>query len=227
MKIRHALVMAAGRGQRMGPLTDVVPKPMAPYEGSTLIAKGIQNIRRDVPSIHITVGYKKAMLAEHVIHQGVSSVLNTEGQTNSWWIYNTLMKFVNEPVYVLTADNVTDLDFELLERNYFDLNEPAAMIVPVYPVQGLEGDYITQENRYVTKLDRSKPTTIYCSGIQIINPARVNVLAPEQGDFYLLWHQLMEQRQLMVSEVYPKKWISIDTFEQLMAATKPNEGQSA
>ena len=39
--LQHAVIMAAGRGQRMVPLTDEMPKPMAPYLGSTLIAEGI------------------------------------------------------------------------------------------------------------------------------------------------------------------------------------------
>lgn len=219
MRIQNALIMAAGRGKRMGPLTDVVPKPMAPLKGSTLIAHEIANLRKQVPHIHITVGWKKAMLAEHVIHEGASSVLNTEGQSNSWWIFNTLMRFVDEPVYVLTADNVTDLDFDLLEKNYFDLGEPAGMIVPVVPVPGFEGDFIFHENRFVTELNRKKPSDIYCSGIQVINPAKVNRICRNEGDFYNVWLGLIEARQLKVSEVYPKKWISIDTFEQLTKAS--------
>ena len=43
--IQNALIMAAGRGQRMMPLTQVIPKPMAPYLDSTLIAQGIQRDR--------------------------------------------------------------------------------------------------------------------------------------------------------------------------------------
>lgn len=219
-RIKHAIILAAGRGQRMGPLTDVVPKPMAPLKGSTLIALGIRGIRPKVPHIHITVGYKKAMLAEHVIQEGVASVLNTEGQSNSWWIFNTLMRYIDEPVYVLTSDNVTELDFGLLEENYFDLKEPAGMLVPVKPVPGLEGDYIFHENRIVTELNRHKKAEIYCSGIQVINPAKVNALAENKGDFYDVWKSLIAERQLMVSEVYPKKWISIDTFEQLTKAAQ-------
>lgn len=217
-RIQHALILAAGRGQRMGPLTDVVPKPMAPLKGGTLISHGIQFIKPRVPNIHITVGYKKAMLAEHVIQQGVASVLNTEGQSNSWWLFHTLLKHLNEPIYVLTCDNVTELDFDLLEQNYFDLKEPAGMIVPVKPVQGLEGDYIFHENHFVTELNRNKPSEIYCSGIQVLNPAKVNKIAKNEGDFYAVWNALMGARQLMVSDVYPKKWISIDTFEQLKKA---------
>jgi NDP-sugar pyrophosphorylase family protein len=207
--------MAAGRGHRMMPLTGNIPKAMAPYEGTTLIARGIDGIRKHISYIHITVGYKGAMLAEHVIHHGVSSVFNTEGKSNSWWIYNTLLRVLDEPIFVLTCDNVTELDFDLLEADYFDRGEPTCMIIPVRPVPGLEGDYIFHEGHVVTDLDRNRESDIYCSGIQIINPYRVNQLTNREGDFYDLWSQLIRQKQLIVSRVYPKRWFAVDTVEKL------------
>ena len=125
--------MAAGRGVRMMPLTAVIPKPMAPYLGSTLIADGIRRIRGHVDVIHITVGYKGPKLAEHVIELGVDCVYNTSGKGNSWWIYNTMLKYLDEPLLVLTCDNVVELDFEQLEREYARHNSPACMVVPVAP----------------------------------------------------------------------------------------------
>ena len=214
-RIRHAVIMGAGRGQRMMPLTETVPKPMAPYGGSTLIARGIDQIRNRIDHIHVTVGYKKAMLAQHVIEHGASSVFNTEGQPNSWWIYNTLLKHLNEPVYVLTADNAVELDFDLLEATYAEQGSPPCMLVPVRPVEGLEGDYIWHEGGVVTEVSRAKVNDVYCSGIQILNPGVVNRLTTFQGDFYTVWSQLIARRALMMSSVYPKRWIAIDTVDQL------------
>ena len=219
-KIDHAVILAAGRGQRMYPLTEVVPKPMAPIEGTTLIAKGIANLIERLPHVHITVGYKKSMLAKYVVELGVSSVLCTEGHSNSWWIFNTLLKNLDEPIYVLTCDNIIELDFNLLEENYRKLNQPACMLVPVKPIEGLEGDFIFQENNKVSKLDRQSKAPIYCSGVQILNPCRINQLVENEGDFYSVWNSLIAQNQLFVSDIYPKKWISIDTVEQLQKAQK-------
>lgn len=213
--IRHAVILAAGRGMRMAPLTDIVPKPMAPFQGSTLIAQGIKGLLTHVPKIHITVGYKKAMLAQHVIELGVSSVINTEGKSNSWWIYNTLLGQIDEPVVVLTCDNVMKLNFGLLEKSYFEIGAPACMLVPVIPVPGLEGDYIFQDGNNVTRLDRHSPSGSYCSGMQVLNPARIRALTQEGQDFYSVWNQLIAQKELRVSGVYPERWITIDTFEHL------------
>ena len=43
-KLNHAIILAAGRGIRMQPLTNSIPKAMAPINGSTLIAKGIKKL---------------------------------------------------------------------------------------------------------------------------------------------------------------------------------------
>lgn len=216
-QIRHAIIMAAGRGLRMAPLTDFIPKPMAPYDGSTLIARGIARLARRLEHIHVTVGYKKAMLAQHVIEHGASSVFNTEGQSNCWWIYNTVLAHLDEPIFVLTCDNVVDLDFDLLERNYFDLGAPPCMLVPVRPVPGLDGDYIFRQDHVVTRLSRTDPSDIYCSGVQILNPKRVNHMTREGESFYFVWDQFMASESLMVSSIYPKQWFAVDTLEQLIS----------
>jgi NDP-sugar pyrophosphorylase family protein len=214
-RIKHALIMAAGRGQRMMPLTADLPKAMAPFRGTTLIAQGIAQIRQHLEHVHITVGYKGAILAQHVIQHDVTSVINTEGKSNSWWIYNTLLRHLDEPVFVLTCDNVIDLDFALLETDYFASGAPAGMIVPVEPVPGLDGDYIFHRDNVVTELNRHKPSALYCSGIQILNPAAVNRRTHEGADFYSVWNQLIAQEQLIMSRIYPKRWISVDTVDQL------------
>ncbi len=207
--------MAAGRGMRMAPLTDAIPKPMAPYDGTTLIARGIERLAERLDHIHVTVGYKKAMLAQHVIEHGASSVFNTEGHSNCWWIYNTLLSRLDEPIVVLTCDNVVELDFELLEENYLSLDSPACMLVPVRPIVGYDGDYVFHDNHIVREISRDKESEIYCSGIQVLNPYRLNQITREGENFYDVWRQLIDQESLFVSSVYPKKWFAVDTIEQL------------
>jgi NDP-sugar pyrophosphorylase family protein len=214
-RIRHTLIMAAGRGLRMGPLTDVIPKPMAPYLNSTLIGVGIEKIRPLVERIHVTVGYKGAMLAQHLIERGADTIFNTEGHGNAWWIYHTLMSALDEPVFVLTCDNVTDIDFASLADEYFAADAPPCLIVPVRPVAGVAGDYIAHDAQVVTALSREQPTDLYASGIQIVNPARLNQLCPGADTFYDIWRPLIAKRLLRVSRVQPRAWFSVDTLDDL------------
>ncbi|MHA7129409.1 nucleotidyltransferase family protein [Algoriphagus namhaensis] len=223
-KLNHALIMAAGRGTRMAPLTNVIPKPMAPLWGSTLIANGIQKLVPQIPHLHITVGYKGSDLAKHVIELGVHSVFNTEGKGNAWWIFNTLMSKVDEPVLVLTSDNVTDLNITSIYTEYERLNSPACMVVPVKPVEGLVGDYIHERDNVVDKLDRNDPAPYYCSGIQVINPARINQLLSPQDDFGDVWAGLIQEKQLYSSSILPEKWFTVDTLDQLTHMNNQKQG---
>ena len=219
-RIRHAVVLAAGRGLRMMPATADLPKAMMPYLQSTLIANGIDCVRPHIDNIHVTVGYKGAILAQHSIEHGASSVHNTEGRSNSWWIFNTLLGDIDEPVFVLTCDNVTDLDFQALAEDYFALGEPGCLLVPVTPVPGIDGDYIFHDGPVVTELSRTRPAETYGSGIQVLNPARINRLCSGEGDFGTVWNELIAERQLYMSSVRPQKWFSVDTPEQLETCVK-------
>jgi NDP-sugar pyrophosphorylase family protein len=125
------------------------------------------------------------------------------------------MQYVDEPVLVLTTDNITELDIDFLTAEYLRVRSPACMLVPVVPIPMIEGDYIDHENGLVTGIQRQAPKDIYCSGIQVLNPSKVASVAAGADDFYAVWNALIERKQLWVSRIYPKPWFSIDTLEQL------------
>ena len=215
MKIRHALILAAGRGIRMMPLTKKLPKGLMKYRNETLILNGLKKVRKFIKNIHITVGYKGAMIAKHVLENNVYSVINTNKKGNSWWIFNYPFNLLDEPIFVLTCDNVTKIDFKSLEKDYFLKKSPACMLVPVKPIKDLEGDFIKHNNNYVTSLSRDNKSEIYCSGIQILNPKKINQMMKKKNNFYKVWKILIKKKKLMVSDIMPKKWFAVDTKTQL------------
>lgn len=221
--INHVVILAAGRGIRLKPKTNKIPKAMVKVNNQTLILQGIKKIRKFIKNIHITVGYKGSMLAKHVIENKVNSVINTDKKGNAWWIFNFPFKYINEPVFVLTCDNITNINFNLLEKDYINKNKPPCLLVPVKPVKGLEGDYIHKKNNVVTKLSRKQKSDIYCSGIQIVNPYKINEILSETQNFNTVWRNLISKKKLIVSDILPQKWFTIDNVKQLtMYANKIN-----
>ena len=207
--------MAAGRGIRLMPKTKKIPKAMVKIKNQTLILKGIKKIQKYIKNIHITVGYKGSMLAKHVIEHRVSSVINTDKKGNAWWIFNFPFKYINEPVFVLTCDNITKIDFNLIEKDYIKKGSPECFLVPVKPVDKLEGDYIHKKKDLVTYLSRKKKSDIYCSGIQIINPYKINKIMKNKYNFNQVWTRLIAKKKLKVSDILPRKWFTIDKISQL------------
>ena len=213
--INHAIILAAGRGIRLMPRTKKIPKAMIKIKNQTLILRGIKKIQKYIKNIHITVGYKGSMLARHVIENKVNSVINTNKKGNAWWIFNFPFCLINEPVFVLTCDNITNINFKLIEKDYIKKGQPDCFLIPVKPIKKLEGDYIHRKNNVVTKLSRKIKSDIYCTGIQIINPYKITKIVKNTQDFNQVWSKLISKKKLIVSDVLPKNWFTIDNLKQL------------
>ena len=130
-------------------------------------------------------------------------------------IFNFPFNQLNEPVFVLTCDNITNIDFNLIEKDYKKKGYPECFLVPVKPIENLEGDYIHKKKNVVLRLSRKEKSDIYCSGIQVINPYRINKVVNKTEDFNNLWKKLILKKKLIVSDVTPKKWFTIDNLKQL------------
>ena len=218
--INHAIILAAGRGIRLMPLTKKIPKAMIKIKNQTLILNGIKKVQKYISNIHITVGYKGSMIAKHVIRNNVSSVINTNKKGNAWWVFNFPFNMINEPVAVLTCDNITNINFKLIEKDYIKKKNPHCLLVPVKPVKNLEGDFIHRKKNIVTKLSRKDKSDIYCSGIQILNPYKINKTVKKTEDFNMLWKRLIRKKKLLVSNVIPDHWFTIDNIKQLKIYNK-------
>jgi|TARA_B110000261_G_scaffold161705_1_gene203673 NDP-sugar pyrophosphorylase family protein len=213
--INHAVILAAGRGIRMMPMTKKIPKAMVKIKNQTLILNGIKKIQKYIKNIHITVGYKGSVIAKHVIRNNVRSVINTNDKGNAWWIFNFPFNLINEPIFVLTCDNITNIDFNLIEKDYIKKGKPECFLIPVCPVKRLEGDFIHRRKNIVTKLSRTITSDIYCSGIQIINPYKINKIVKKTEDFNEVWKKLISKKKLVVSDIVPNQWFTIDSIKQL------------
>jgi len=212
-KIDDAFIMAAGRGIRLMPLTKKIPKGMIKYKQSSLIVSGINKLRKYIKNIHISVGYKGPILAKHLIEHNVSSIINTNKKGNAWWIFNSVFKNFDNPIFVLTCDNVTQINFKKIEKDYNKLGRPLCMIVPTKPVDGLDGDYIFRKKNIISKLSRKKKSDIYCTGIQVLNLKNINKAIKRTDDFNILWKRLIKINQLYVSNILPEKWFTVDNNE--------------
>jgi len=122
MSIGRAMVLAAGRGERLRPLTDTVPKPLLEVRGKPLIVYHLEKLGRlGVRQVVINLAWLgdaiRAALGDGA-RWGLSIVYSDEGSAaleTGGGIFQALPLLGAEPFLIVNADVYTDFDFATLQ----------------------------------------------------------------------------------------------------------------
>ena len=110
------IILAAGEGKRLRPLTNSVPKCLVEYNGRPIIDYILKTARDcGIKDIAVVNGYKKGKLVEHLKDQDVTFYTNEEFDSTN--MVSTLFKakeFMDDDVIVSYADII--YDNKVLER---------------------------------------------------------------------------------------------------------------
>ena len=216
--IKSAIILAAGKGRRMLPLTKKIPKALIKIKNKTLIERKIIAIRKiEIDNIHVTVGHKSFLLSKYLYKKNIKSIINTEGKGNAWWIFNTLLSSINENVLLTTCDSIINLDKDFLNNELKRNSKYPCILLLVKPNNNFKGDYIILKNNKIKEVSRHKKSSFFASGIQIINPYKINKIAKNNkiNNFNQLWKLLIKKNKIGCTKLFKKKWSSFDTVSQV------------
>ena len=105
-----AMILAAGLGKRMLPLTERIPKPMLVISGLTILDRAIEHLlKAGVKKIVINTSHLAAKLEEHIIRRSDSRlVLSTEEELleTGGGVRRALPSLGKEAFYVINGDSV-------------------------------------------------------------------------------------------------------------------------
>lgn len=156
-----AVLMAGGRGSRLRPLTDEVPKPLLKVGEKPIIDHTLDHLAdHGVDRVHVSVNYKKDMIKEHLqrgVHNDKISFLEEDVPLGTAGSLSLIEESKNEVVLLMNSDLLTDLDIEDL-YNQFMLNKADMAVatsehevqVP-YAVLELEGSRVQSFHEKPTK----------------------------------------------------------------------------
>lgn len=106
---RTAMVLAAGLGKRMRPITDTIPKPLVKVAGRTLLDRGLDSLAEaGVAKAVVNVHYFPEQIVAHVAGRTTPRIVisdESDGLLDSaGGIVKALPEFGGEPFYILNAD---------------------------------------------------------------------------------------------------------------------------
>ncbi len=210
----NVIILAAGRGERLRPLTDTTPKPLLKVGGKSLIDYHLINLA--------SAGFKKiiintAWLAEK-IHQtlgdgsqyGIRLVYSDEGEAleTAGGIIKALPLLGKSPFLVINADIWSDFDFASIQP--LEAGIQANLILVNNPTHHPEGDFSITHNLLS---NHNKPNYTY-SGIGVYSPQFFNDC--KQGKLAL--SPLLRDKadhKLITAQHYIGKWTDAGTIERL------------
>ena len=149
----HAMILAAGRGERMRPLTDTLPKPLLPVGGKPLIQYHVEGlVRAGIRDIVINLAWQGARIREAFgdgSAYGVRIAYSDEGDRaleTAGGIRNALPLLGTQPFVLTNGDVWTDYPYEQLTKHIAGglghAHEDMAHIVLVpNPPQHPRGDF--------------------------------------------------------------------------------------
>jgi len=170
------MILAAGRGERMRPLTDHTPKSLLEVNGKSLISMIILSlVRAEITELVINLAHLgekiAATLGDGAAH-GVRIIYSreTEALETAGGIAYALPLLGDAPFIVVNADVYSDYDFAALVQSAQQLSEtgPLAHLVLVNnPPQHPRGDFTLVDGR--VQIDGTAKFTF--SGIGAYHPA--------------------------------------------------------
>jgi MurNAc alpha-1-phosphate uridylyltransferase len=210
------MLLAAGRGERMGALTDTTPKPLLPVAGKPLLQHHIERlVAAGFSEIIINTAYLGEQIAAFIgdgRRFGVPVHISAEKERleTGGGIFHALGLLGEQPFVVVNSDVWTDFPFQSLPQQ---IDELAHLVLVPNPSHNAKGDFGLNGKRCVSEGGDERLTF---SGISVLRPALF--ATAQAGKFPLapLLRQAMNAGRVS-GERHDGLWIDVGTPERLRA----------
>lgn len=208
------MILAAGRGERLRPLTDSVPKALVEVRGQSMLERHLLAIKAaGIETVVINLGWLGNQIVESVgsgSRYGLNVIYSPEGDDvleTGGGIHRALPMLGSEPFLVVNADIHTDMAMPVADFNQETIGK--LVLVPT-PAQKARGDFDIVEGR----LRNSESPRLTFSGVAIYRPEFFQACSPGRFSIAPMLRAAADAGQL-AAEVFDGAWADIGTAERL------------
>lgn len=215
----RAMILAAGMGKRMQPLTADIPKPLLKVGDKSLIEHQILRlIAGGVTGVVINHFYLGAMIEEALGNGsrfGIDISYSREPirLETAGGIIKSLPKLKDDSFIVVNADIWTDFDFSTLKALDGD-SELAHLVLVDNREHNPHGDFYLDESGRVHEKGAQADNRLTFSGISVMHKKLFDGLPIRPSSTIPLLQGAMEQNKVS-GELYAGTWVDVGTPERL------------
>ena len=228
--IKKAMILAAGFGKRIHPLTLKHPKPLLKIGKETLLSNTLKFLKLfGIKQAVINVHYLGEQIVDYInsnqfnltinIVKEKDKILNTGGG-----VLNAIQYFSNEPFLIINPDTIWNSHYlkelKLMEKSFFENKKSKCSLLVVNKQksfdQSFKGDFNLKDNS-INRKDRDDLNFIY-TGLQIIKPEVLNGISEKVFSINRIWDKLIKRNELygMESNINFFHVSTLDIYKKLL-----------
>lgn len=211
-----AMILAAGRGERMGHLTADRPKPLLAVGAETLLDRHLRALSKaGIGDIVVNLSYRGDQIRQSLgdtSRWGQRIVYSDEGDSpleTAGGIVQALPLLGPEPFLVISADVITELDLSTLHKGTAE----GCLMLVANPAHNLPGDFGVTDSGVLTV----EPPLLTYGGIAVLDPELFDGLVPGSRPLRPVFESAIERGALR-GMVFAGLWRDVGTPERLREA---------
>lgn len=213
--MKHAIILAAGEGRRMKPLTDTRPKPLIKVAKKSLLERHIEGLAgAGFTEIVVNASYFASQIVDFCDDRQfgdarVTVVVEETPLETAGGIVNALPLLGERPFVVVNGDVYTD--FPLARLQALDLQDDLAhLVMAPNPEHHPAGDFVLKNGRL---LARGQPRVTY-AGLSVMSPQLFEGMKPGKSALRpLLDTAIIEAR--LSGQLWSGLWSDVGTPARL------------
>jgi len=208
-----AIILAGGRGKRLRPITDYVPKPLVPIKNIPIIEWQLKYLKKfGIDEVIICTGYKQEMIENHLNMKDIGIKIKFSIEKSPLGTGGAIKKagkmIKDKSFFVINGDTITNIDLKKLATKK---NVIAAIELRTkYGILETDNDKIINFKEKKEILDTWMNAGIYHLEKDVLKEL------PNKGDIEkTVFPDYAKKGILNISKFKNAKWYSVDSFKDM------------
>ena len=210
--IKKAMILAAGFGKRINPLTLKCPKPLLKIGKETLLSNTLKFIIKfGIDEVTINTHHLSDQIVDYIKNNNFEINIKIENEKDEildtgGGILNSIHNFSNNPFLVINPDTIWNLNYlkelKLAEKIFFENEKNKCLLLLVNKNKSFDSSFLGDFNIEKQLIDRKNPNNLkfIYTGVQIIKPEVFDNCDERIFSINKIWDKLIKNQELIGME---------------------------